>query len=375
MQAIIKKKLKLLYRKIIISFFLKIYPKPIIKSIKDKSFRQFNIKLDDKLYNIFELRNGRVFTNKNDIAAYITKKNILTKASLQFKKYDSINSFNQKIQKNETLINGTPKLKKKINGSVLSLLSGGASRENFTHWFTDVLPRIFLFQQKFDLKKIDKLLVPSLRFNYQKESLKSLGISEDSVISSEKIQHIEADKIYATSHPCHFYPSKVKKWSLNFLRSKFIKKSNKFKNYKKIFIYRDQAKLLNRGNFQKYRSFRIIINEEELKEFLKLKGFKIIKPEEYSLADQISIFSKVKYIVGLFGASMKMLTFCKKNTKVFEIIPQKAGNEFLNISKQLKLKHFQFRIKPKLKSFIPQNGLLFCNMKLIEKKLKLLKFL
>ena len=146
MQAIIKKKLKLLYRKIIISLFLKIYPKPIIKSIKDKSFRQFNIKLDDKLYNIFELRNGRVFTNKNDIAAYITK-NILTKASLQFKKYDSINSFNQKIQKNETLINGTPKLKKKINGSVLSLLSGGASRENFTHWFTDVLPRIFLFQK------------------------------------------------------------------------------------------------------------------------------------------------------------------------------------------------------------------------------------
>ena len=68
MQAIIKKKLKLLYRKIIISFFLKIYPKPIIKTIKDKSFRQFNVKLDNKLYNIFELINGRVFTNKNDIA-------------------------------------------------------------------------------------------------------------------------------------------------------------------------------------------------------------------------------------------------------------------------------------------------------------------
>ncbi len=375
MQAIIKKKIKFIYRKIIISCFLKIYPKPIIKNIKDNSFNQFKVKLDKKLYNIFELKNGRVFTNKNDITAYISKKNILTKASLQFKKYDTINSFNQKIQKNETLINGTPKLKKKINGSVLSLLSGGASRENFTHWFTDILPRIFLFQQKFDLKIIDKLFVPSLRYNYQRESLKFLGISKDRVISSEKIKHIEAKKIYATSHPCHFYPSKVQKWSLNFLRSKFIKKSKKFKDYKKIFIYRDQAKLLNNGNFQKYRSFRIIINEEELKQFLKLNGFKIIKPEEYSLADQISIFSNVKCIIGLFGASMKMLTFCKKNTKVFEIMPQKAGNEFINISKQLKLKHFQFKIKPKFKSLIPQNGLLFCNMRLIEKKLKLLKFL
>tara|TARA_B100001057_G_scaffold496767_1_gene599074 strand:+ start:594 stop:1721 length:1128 start_codon:yes stop_codon:yes gene_type:complete len=374
-QNIIKKKIKFIYKKFVIFFFLKIYPKPSIKSINDQSFHLSNIRIDNKTYQIFELQKGRVFTNKNDIVAYISKKNILTKASLQFKKYDTINSFNQKIKKNDTLINGTPKFKKKVNGSVLSLLSGGASRDNFTHWFTDVLPRIFLYEQKFDLKKIDKFFVPSLKFRYQRESLNFLGISDDRIISSEKIKHIEGEKIYATSHPCHFYPSKVQKWSLNFLRSKFIKKSKKLKNYQKIFIYRNQAKLLENGNLKKYRSFRIIINEEEIKDYLQSKGYKIIKPEEYSLTDQISIFSNAKCVVGLFGASMKMLTFCKKNTKIFEIMPQKAGNEFLNISKKLKLKHFQLKIKPKLKSFIPQNGLIFCNIKLFEKKLKILKFL
>ena len=45
------------------------------------------------------------------------------------------------------LTNGTPNFKKKINGNVLSLLSGGAARDNFTHWFTDVIPRVILFKE------------------------------------------------------------------------------------------------------------------------------------------------------------------------------------------------------------------------------------
>ena len=80
MENIIKKKIKLIYKKFVISFFLKIYPKPSIKNIKDQSFHLSNIRIDNKSYQIFELQEGRVFTNKNDIVAYISKKNILTKA-------------------------------------------------------------------------------------------------------------------------------------------------------------------------------------------------------------------------------------------------------------------------------------------------------
>ena len=97
-----KKKLKLLYRKIIISFFLKIYPKPIIKTIKDKSFRQFNIKLDNKLYNIFELK-WKSFYNKNDITAYITK-NILTKHHYNLKNTTQLIVLTKKYKKMKLLL-------------------------------------------------------------------------------------------------------------------------------------------------------------------------------------------------------------------------------------------------------------------------------
>ena len=79
-----------------------------------------------------------------------------------------------KFQKILPLQNGTPKLRKKIDGIVLSLLSGGAAKDNFTHWFSDIIPRIKIFSMKFKLSKIDKFYVPSIKYKYQIESLKSL---------------------------------------------------------------------------------------------------------------------------------------------------------------------------------------------------------
>ena len=71
------------------------------------------LKIKGKIYKIFQLNNGRVFTNKNDITSYITQENFLTEGSLQFKKFDNINSLNQSLEKNITLENGTTSFKRK----------------------------------------------------------------------------------------------------------------------------------------------------------------------------------------------------------------------------------------------------------------------
>ena len=133
---------------------------------------------------MFELTKGRIFTDGNDITAYISKNNNISKASLQYKKFDFINSKMQKNSENVVLKRGTPKFKKKIKGNLLSLISGGASRSNFTHWFTDVIPRIKIYQQKHNIKKIDKFYVPSIKFKFQKESLSYFGIKKNNIISS-----------------------------------------------------------------------------------------------------------------------------------------------------------------------------------------------
>ena len=69
-------------------------------------------------------------------------------------------------------------LKEKITGNVLSLLSGGVARDNFTHWFTDVIPRVIIFSKMFNIKNINKFYVPSYKNSFQIESLKLIGIKK-----------------------------------------------------------------------------------------------------------------------------------------------------------------------------------------------------
>ena len=178
MIKVLKKKLKTYYKIIIIRIFSYIYLKPLIKrkGYKDRSVEETKINIDNNYYKIYKFQEGTVFTDANDTTAYISKNNYISEASMQYNKFDKINSYNAALHKNSTLKKGTPKIKKRFKGNILSLLSGGAARDNFTHWFTDVIPRLKIYREKFNLKNIDKFYIPSLKYKYQSESLKILNI-------------------------------------------------------------------------------------------------------------------------------------------------------------------------------------------------------
>ena len=129
----LKRLFKNLYKEIIIKIFILFYPRPKLsnKKFKDKSVEEYRISIEGNNYQIFKFIDGRIFTNTNDTTAYISKNNFLSKASMQYYKFDNINSFNGTMSKNETLSYGTPKIRKKIKGNILSLLSGGAAKDNF----------------------------------------------------------------------------------------------------------------------------------------------------------------------------------------------------------------------------------------------------
>lgn len=367
---LIKENLKSFYKNFIIFTFnlLNAKPKLIKKGLKDNSVEEYKVLLDGNKHKIFKLHNGRVFTDSNDTTAYITSNNNLSLASMQYSKFDNINSLNGPISKNKTLITGTPRLKKNFNGNILSLLSGGASKTNFTHWLIDVVPRIRIFKHKFNLKIIDKFFIPSLKYRFQLETLELLGINRNKIITSENYKHIAAKNIFATSHPCNHHPMKVKKWSLNYIRNLYLKK-NRNRKFSKIFIERDQLGLIEFNNLRKFKNLRVLLNEMEIKKFLISKGFKVIKPENFSFTKQVQIFSNASFVIGMYGAAMMMISFCKKKTKIIEIKPNKGGNEFKNISKLIGLKHKQINLKPIYKSSTPQNGLIRCPISLIKKEL------
>ena len=348
-----------MYKKIIyflISFF---YPLP--KKIRKPYRTELLIKKINKIfYKVFQLENARLYTDTIHNFGIIKDKYLIDGPSYQY-----INNNLSHIRKNKILENGTPRKMIYLKGSVLSLLSGGGANKNYFHWLFDVLPKLYLFEQVHSLKKIDYFLFPNLDLSFQKQTLRLLNINRKKCLSSIDHRHIFSDKIFVTSHPyvlnfnSKYGSRNIPDWISSWLKKRFLKfSSNKFK-YDKIYIDRKIKNTFNE---------RYLINNREIRNYLTKKDFKILYLEDYSFKDQISIFKNAKIIIGLHGAGFANIVFCKKGTKIIEILNKSTGPQIKNLAEQNNLKYTRV-IGISDKNSHEQGGSMKISLNYLKKKL------
>jgi capsular polysaccharide biosynthesis protein len=323
--------MKYLYKIFIIKLFEIIYGKIYrLKKKDNKKLKITNLNFYKKNYKLYEVDKGRIFTDCNTNVAYISKNNQINNFSYQQNK-DKISS----IKYNSVLKIGTPKLKKIFKGKVFSLIQG-ASGNNYWHWLFDLLPKIEILYINKMINRFDYFYIPKID-NYIIDTLKIYGIKKKQLINSQKYKHIEADtisvleNIYLKSGGFHKQFKNIPLNIVKKIRNRLIKyKSRKFNN-KKIFIDRSDSK------FNHYQFFE---NDKIIK-ILKKKNFAIFKLSKLSIFDQISLFNSSKLILGLHGAGFANIIFCKKKTKIYEILKKKDSkrNAFKTLSNHSSLKH------------------------------------
>ena len=338
--------------------------KGVVDYKKHPAIKVLTINFDNDInYRIFKIKKCRIYTDTVTDTAFISEDKIVEGPSFQHR-----NPKNAGITENIVFQKGTPKLKKKLNGSVLSLLTGGAGNNNYWHWLFDVLPRIKIFESSENLELIDFFLFPDITQKYQIESLDFLKIPNKKRLSSKVYRHIQADTVIAVDHPYVLAndPSNeiqnLPNWILEYLRKSFLNKKNKKSFPKKIYIDRRDSK-------SNHRHLRKIINEKEVKEFLIKKGFTVIALSDYSFEDQINLFNNASHIVGLHGAGFANLTFCQANTQVLELKPKYAGLVIANLAKKIKLNYREISPEPTKYSNNNQQGLISIPINLLEKKI------
>jgi capsular polysaccharide biosynthesis protein len=288
-------------------------------------------------YNVYKVKNGRLYTDRIHDTAIIKNNKIIKGPSFQFR-IDNSRIINGNVKENIIFTKGTPRLKKKIKGKVLSLLTGGAGNDNYWHWLFDVLPRIDICENIIELDKIDFFLLPDNKRKFQIETLEILGIPQRKQISSVNFRHIISKELYVTNHPVLLTNDATNDiqnmplWISEWLKKKFIKKNvNEKVNFsKKIYIDRGDS-------ISNVKDLRSITNEEEVKQFLLQNGFKIIKLGDLHFKDQVLTFNNADIIVGLHGAGFANLAFCKSNTKIIELKSQTAGKAIENLAIKNKL--------------------------------------
>ena len=331
----IKKKIQNIYKNIVYSIFKIFYGdiKGITKPDKTKG-EIVDVVIDQKYrYKLYVCKKARMYTDTIHDTAFIKDNHIIDGPSFQFR-----NNIMANCNENSIFNKGTPRIKKKINGKVFSLLTGGGGNYNYYHWLFDVLPRLFILKNKINIETIDYFLLPNIELKFQKESLDLLEIPENKRISSQRFRHLSADEILSVDHPYVFLndPTKdadnIPEWIINFYKNEIKKKVQINKEQKKIFIDRSDSS-------SNIKDLRVINNENDVKKMLISKGFEIFKLSDLSFSKQIELFHNSKTVIGLHGAGLSNILFCQPDTKIIEIKPSHVGRMYEMLGIKLKLNY------------------------------------
>ena len=362
-----KKNLQKFFKNIGYKIFFLIYGriKGVLSPAENNNIKVKEVFLkENQSYRLFDIPNGRLYTDTVSDTAFIVDNKIVEGPSFQYR-----NATNQNCKQNIVFEKGTPKLQKKIHGTVFSLLTGGAGNFNYWHWIFDVLPRLGIIEKKDILKEIDYYLFPDINKKFQKESLDLLKIQKHKRLSSLTCRHIYSKRIISVDHPYVLTNNattdiqNIPPWIIRWLRSKFILK-NRINNDlpKKIYISRKDSV---------YESLQIrkIINENEVVEFLEKNGFVSVILSELSFENQIELFMNANFVTGLHGAGYANIIFCSPNTKILELKPNTSGEVIKNLSKNTNLNYRDISIKPSINNLQNQSGQIIIPISELKEKI------
>ena len=208
----------------------------------------------------------------------------------------------------------------------------------YFHWLGEVFSACYLLSLAgIDLDEVDYFLVNAPFPKYQLEMLQILGISPDKILDSDTYPYIQAEELIIP------YYGNVDGWfpklAVDFLRNLFLSQetiktsssgSISSENLpKKVYLSRDQV------------SYRKVINELEVRDFLATIGFVTIIPESLSMMEQVSLFSQVEVIISPHGAGLTNAMFCAAGTKIIELFnPDYVYGCFWAIASQVDLDYY-----------------------------------
>ena len=335
------------------------------EKIQSELYKEEKVSLENKNfileYSIFSSSNSRLYTDRIHDTAIIKNNLLIDKPSFQLR--NNVND--DDVSKNIVLKNGTPYIMRKLNGTTLSLLTGGGGNDNFFHWLFDVLPRIGITEKKINLQEIDYYLCPNLN-KWQLETLNLLGIKSSQCLSSVKYRHIKSDRIIVTNHPWQISKDVLKDienlpiWISKWLKKKFLPHKSDKDFPKKFYIDRSDSK-------SNLKNFRYIINENELKIFLKDKGFEFVRLSELNFREELKIFNNAETVVGLQGAGLANLIWSNNRTNIIELRSNLTNKLYENLANDNQINFKKLESSPKDHVIADHYGSIEVDIKKLDK--------
>lgn len=205
-----------------------------------------------------------------------------------------------------------------------------SNQQIYWHWIFEVIPRLAMLWETG--KKPEGIYIQNSH-RFQRETLELLGaFSSETMIDCDQIPIVSASNLLI---PCQqiMEGREYPKWLCQFLREKFLPHAEKVRTAANERIY------ISRGN----ASHRRVTNESEIIDLLKNYGFTIVKLEELSFIEQVSLFRNADVVVGPHGSGLGNLVFSPKGTRVIELFPAATADAFFRLSRAVELEYYFLR--------------------------------
>ncbi|MBU6141206.1 MAG: DUF563 domain-containing protein [Proteobacteria bacterium] len=178
---------------------------------------------------------------------------------------------------------------------------------NYYHWHIFALGRLAVLQDA-GLLKNSLLFLPKKYQNYGMviPSLRAFGITEDQIVFLRRKSNIKVAEVsLASVHQHHTEVLKKVYYNLQNSIDQIAVKDLDLGD--KIYISRE-------GQYSRYAE-----NESDVVALLESYGFKKIRAEKFSYAEQVAILSKAKYLISPHGAGLTNMMFMKEGGYVLEL--------------------------------------------------------
>jgi capsular polysaccharide biosynthesis protein len=211
-----------------------------------------------------------------------------------------------------------------LKGLTLNLM-GGISN-NYAHWLSEILPRLFFVLQNDKLNDINILVNEKTHKNLISTIVKLVNhLHKVNIIYVDNGILLNVENLCNVSNIgyCQFEPRDAGSPPYLYLNPNLIRRMAlelgrgiEPKNYKKLYLERTS-------------NFRTIINHHEVKLLLEKYGYTTLNTDDLSFDEQVSFFKGAEFIIGPTGAAFANCIFCNDGVNI-NILTTKNKNHFLD---------------------------------------------
>lgn len=197
----------------------------------------------------------------------------------------------------------------------------GFGANNYYHFTVEILSRLAYTSQLPDASKLPILIDEGIKAYPQLEQLLNAVKFDHEIIYVPCEMRVKTHLLIQPSMNT-WMPMNVESWKLFRISDNLIARSG-ITNIRSC-LYRimetqgERKIYISRKNCDSSR----LVNEAEMIPLFKEAGFEIVYPEYLSFEEQVRMFSSAKCIVGVTGAALTNILYCRQGTILGCIIPQ-----------------------------------------------------